>query len=138
MDNAKPIAACSPQLCRTQSLLRKATWRGVSMSATLTIHSSTTGLMVSRELPWNGFSIGLISADGVELSLHVTLENWWLLRGLPKAKGYFYSPSKDDDSISAFTEADAAALKFYLDASQEFSARRQTGDCDDGSGECRS
>ncbi|MDP8995449.1 MAG: hypothetical protein M3O03_00385 [Pseudomonadota bacterium] len=80
---------------------------------TLTLHTEGTGLMVKHEMPWNGFSIGLVSADGHELSLHVTLENWWLLRKLPKAAGYFYSPSKPADLIKDHSEADAAALEFY-------------------------
>jgi len=83
------------------------------MSMTTSLHTDGAGLMVKYEIPWNSNAIGLVSSDGNELSLHGTLENWWLLRKLPKAPGYFYSPSKPSGLLRDHAESDAAALEFY-------------------------
>lgn len=56
----------------------------------LSVHANDGGLKVSNETPSNSGVLTLVAPDGTSLILYLPLEQWWLLRQLPKADGYYF------------------------------------------------
>lgn len=83
------------------------------MTISTTIKTDKHGLMISLEMPWNNFCIELVDSSENEITIYGSLENWWILRQLPKSPQYFYSHGQNTASINDVVEADAAALEFY-------------------------
>ncbi len=83
------------------------------MKTSITMHTDQSGLKVSYEMPWNSFCISIVNCDGCEITFYCPIEQWWLLRQLPKSLGYVYSPSRHCDSIYDPLKADLAAQEFY-------------------------
>jgi len=83
------------------------------MRMSVTVSTNHRGMMVLYEMPWNAFNITLVNDEGIEISLYVPIDQWWILRRLPRAPGYTYSPRQHADSIYDGIEADKAAASFY-------------------------
>lgn len=84
------------------------------MSIDIAIHAGDeTGLRLAVEFPSNSHSITLIDRDAATVTFFLPLEQWWLLRQLPKHEGYRFARAGDLPSIYDPVEGDRLAQEFY-------------------------
>lgn len=84
------------------------------MTMHISLYSTDKGLSVKAEAPWNSCSLTLwCEESSVQIVMYLPFEQWWLMRQLPKTKGYTFSEERDRRSIRDHHLAEDAALEFY-------------------------
>ena len=84
------------------------------MTITMNVHSSDAPLEIISEYPGNGNSLTL-GNGAIEITLYLSLEQWWAYRRLPRAKKYRFTAgiSSNHYGVTDLTEADKLAVEHY-------------------------
>ena len=82
------------------------------MDISMNIHTQSTNLEIISEYPSNGHSLTL-SNGTIELTLYLSLEQWWTFRRLPRAENYRFASDGGRGHVRDLAEADRLAAEFY-------------------------
>ena len=82
------------------------------MTITMNIHSQDAPFEIIAEYPDNGNSLTLSNGE-IEITIYLSLEQWWTYRRLPRAGKYRFTAEDPHRVVKDLTEADKLAVEHY-------------------------